>query len=390
MTISIVNFKKYLQKIKDDIENYKLNEAEIYLKLLKSKFNIPKRTEYYLNGKIATLKNDYDQAIECFKKIDQGVFYYQSRYQLSKLFLIKNNFDHGDKYFISRLSRGKKIDRKLYYENKLNIPIWNFENNCKVILWQDFSIGETILFLRLMHFFKPYHQINFTIFIDPRLIPFFNVYFPEFSFVDYNIQPEISKYDFQFPIGSLIKILDNKSINKIKEIPSLKIESVLPQDENLISLFVSSHEMKNHIHKSINFEILLKILEPLRNTCRFQIINYTNSRGVLEELLITNNFKIKKIEKDIFHNLENLAQTLLASKLSLMTSCTESYISSFLGIKSVILYNKSFTSNWMWHHCNSDYKNIWFQNLYCFPFVRQDQKISFDLFPDLLKIISVK
>ena len=57
MTISIVNFKKYLQKIKDDIENYKLNEAEIYLKLLKSKFNIPKRTEYYLNGKIATLKN---------------------------------------------------------------------------------------------------------------------------------------------------------------------------------------------------------------------------------------------------------------------------------------------------------------------------------------------
>ena len=390
MTIPNVKLNKYLQKIKDDIENYKINEAELYLNLLKSKYKIPQLTENYLNAKIEIVKNNYNLATEYLKKIDQGVFYNQSRYLISKLYLMKSNFDHGDKYFISRLSRGKKLDRKLYLEKNLNIPIWNFEKNCKVILWQDFSIGETILFLRLLYFFKSFKKTNFTIFIDPRLIRFFNIYFPEFSFVDYNIQPETSKYDFQLPIGSLIKILDNNSFNKIREIPSLRIDTDLPQDENLITLFMATHESKNHIHKSINLQMLLKILEPLKNTYKFQVINPTKGREVLEDLLITNNFNIKKIEKEIFHNLENLAQILLTSKLSLMTSCTESYIASFLGIKSVILYNKSFTSNWMWHHCNKDFKNIWFQNLYCFPFTRNEQKISFDHFPDLLKIISAE
>ena len=76
--------------------------------------------------------------------------------------------------------------------------------------------------------------------------------------------------------------------------------------------------------------------------------------------------------------------------MSIMTSCSEAYLSAALGLKTIILFNQTFTSNWMWHQNDSNFKNIWFQDLYCYPFKKIKKQITFDYFPDLEKIIEIK
>ena len=258
------------------------------------------------------------------------------------------------------------------------------------MIWQDFAIGETVLLLRLINILKSHSTVNFTIYLDPRLIFLFEHNFPSFNFVEAGVQIDLSLYDYHLPIGSMIKLIDNSNIEKIKEIPILKLTKNTNQEKNLISIFIASENIKDSIHKTINNDHLLKLLTPLKQDYKFQIINYGKSKHYLENFLNEHKFKVKPIEKDLYNNFENLSEVFLNSSMSIMTSCSEAYISAALGVKTIILFNQTFTSNWMWHHKDSKLKNIWFQDLYCFPFKKIKDQIIFDHFPDLEKIIEKK
>lgn len=390
MIDNILQAKNILQKVKDNIEDYKVEEAELYLKILKSKFQIHPNIFNYLSAKISILKYDNKKAINFLNQVGEGIFYNESKYLLSKLHLIDKNFDYGDNLFIFRLKRGKKTDRQLYYEYDLSIPIWNLEKNCKVMIWQDFALGETVLLLRLIHLLESHNTNKFTVFLDPRLIPLFETNFPSINFINFNLQPDQSLYDYHLPLGSLIKIINNSNVEKIREIPKLNLIKNSNKEKNLISIFILSDFNKDSVHKSINNDQLLKLLTPLKNDYKFQIINHGKSKKVLANFLNEYKFSIKPIEKDLYYNLENLSEALLASNLSIMTSCTEAYISAALGLKTIILFNQTFTSHWMWHYYDSNFKNIWFQNLYCYPFKKIRKQIIFDHFPDLEKMITAK
>ena len=72
--------------------------------------------------------------------------------------------------------------------------------------------------LRLINILNLY-TVNFTIYLDPRLLSLFEQNFPSFNFVDLSVQTDLSLYD-NIPIGSMIKLIDNSNIEKIKEIQS--------------------------------------------------------------------------------------------------------------------------------------------------------------------------
>ena len=182
------------------------------------------------------MKNDITSALNILTQVKEGIFYDESRYLLSKLHLMNNNFDYGDSLFISRLKRGEKQTRNLFNKIDVVLPIWNFEKNCKVMIWQDFAIGETVLLLRLINILKSHNTVNFTIYLDPRLISLFEHNFPSFNFVDFNVQSDLSVYDYHLPIGSMIKLIDNSNFEKVKEIPILKFTKNTNQEKNLISL----------------------------------------------------------------------------------------------------------------------------------------------------------
>ena len=390
MNINNLQSQNILQKIKDNIEGYKIEEAELYLSLVKSKFSIHPNIFNYLSAKLYILKNDITSALNILTQVKEGIFYDESRYLLSKLYLMNNNFDYGDSLFISRLKRGEKQTRYLYNKIDTDLPLWSFEKNCKVKIWQDFAIGETVLLLRLINILKSHSTVNFTIYLDPRLLSLFEHNFPSFNFVDLSVQTDLSLYDYHLPIGSMIKLIDNSNIEKIKEIPILKLTKNINQEKNLISIFIASENIKDSIHKTINNDHLLKLLTPLKQDYKFQIINYGKSKQNLENFLNEHKFKVKPIEKDLYNNFENLSEVFLNSSMSIMTSCSEAYISAALGLKTIILFNQTFTSNWMWHQNDSNFKNIWFQDLYCYPFKKIKKQITFDYFPDLEKIIEIK
>ena len=390
MNINNLQSQNILQKIKDNIEGYKIEEAELYLSLVKSKFSIHPNILNYLSAKLYILKNDITSALNILTQVKEGIFYDESRYLLSKLYLMNNNFDYGDSLFISRLKRGEKQTRYLYNKIDTDLPLWSFEKNCKVKIWQDFAIGETVLLLRLINILKSHSTVNFTIYLDPRLLSLFEHNFPSFNFVDFNVQSDLSLYDYHLPIGSMIKLIDNSNIEKIKEIPILKLTKNINQEKNLISIFIASENIKDSNHKTINNDHLLKLLTPLKQDYKFQIINYGKSKQNLENFLNEHKFKVKPIEKDLYNNFENLSEVFLNSSMSIMTSCSEAYISAALGLKTIILFNQTFTSNWMWHQNDSNFKNIWFQDLYCYPFKKIKKQITFDYFPDLEKIIEIK
>ena len=93
MIDNILQAKNILQKVKDNIEDYKVEEAELYLKILKSKFHIHPNIFNYLSAKISILKYDNKKAINFLNQVGEGIFYNESKYLLSKLHLIDKNFD---------------------------------------------------------------------------------------------------------------------------------------------------------------------------------------------------------------------------------------------------------------------------------------------------------
>ena len=85
MNINNLQSQNILQKIKDNIEGYKIEEAELYLSLVKSKFSIHTNIFNYLSAKLYILKNDITSALNILTQVKEGIFYDESRYLLIKI-----------------------------------------------------------------------------------------------------------------------------------------------------------------------------------------------------------------------------------------------------------------------------------------------------------------
>jgi len=360
--------KRILQLAKVSIEAYQQKESFFYLDYFsKNAKTLDQSITNYLWARYWVINDDYNLAINYLKKIHTGIFYDKSKYLLAKINFAQNNFLDGDNYFQFRLKRGEKIDRKLYFEDKLNCSIWNFEKG-RILLWQDFAIGETVLLLRLISLIE-IKDMKIDVLIDPRLIPLFISTFKNINFIDYNKNINKNDYDYHLPIGSLIKLLKNFSLDDKNTLPNLKLNKEIVSDNNNICLFLSGDGNKDHKHKQLSEDNILKILINLRDNHTFTLINYGKSYDYYLNFLKKNNFKIKFHNLDIYNDFSNLSKVLLGSKMSIMTSCSEAYISAAIGVKTIILYNQNFSSHWMWHNSNKNSnKNYWFNNLFTFKF----------------------
>lgn len=379
--------KYLLNKAKYHIEHYQAKEALFYISEFEKKYKIDDESILnYLKAKLYTLEDELDLAILNLKKIKNGMFYSQSNYLLSKIYFSQNNFDDGDHYFNFRLERGEKIDRKLYLENVLQCPIWNFEKNSRILIWQDFALGETILLLRLISLLDIDNN-NISIILDPRLINFFKTNYPLINFIDYNNSITDQTFDFHLPVGSLIKILKFHSLESLKTIPNLNSKKNYEISDNKIAIFFSGAGNKDNNHKRIPDQIVLNLLNPLKNKFEFVLFNYGNSYIYFNNLLKNNGFKLKYHDLDIYNNFEDLSKIFLEAKAVITTSCSEAYIAAALGVKTLLLYNKNFTSHWMWENKDSNNKNYWFQSLYTFDFKWIGKDCYFKHYDKILSLI---
>ena len=105
-------------------------------------------------------------------------------------------------------------------------------------------------------------------------------------------------------------------------------------------------------------------------------------------MLDQNDFKLIEYDGDIFNDFLNLSKVLLTSQASIMTSCSEAYISGAIGAKTIVLYNKKFSSTWLWQNHLNNNKNLWFKNLYSFDFITNEGKYLFDSYERITNIIN--
>jgi len=361
-----IKIHKILQLAKNSIEEYNLREAKLYLDILDSKYVVDKNIMNYLWAKYFIANNDFNKAEKLLQNIHTGPFNNQSKYLISKIKFSKGDFNDGDDFFKFRLTRGEKIDRKLYLEDKIQSPLWNFEKNTKVLIWQDFALGETILLLRILSLIN-IDTCDITILIDPRLIPLFENNFQNLKFVDYNYPIETNNYDYHLPIGSLIEFFKKNNFEKFNFEP-LKLKKSYKKNNDNICLFFSGEGNKDNKHKRISDLMVIELLNPLKDNFSFTLINRNNHLDYFARLLDRNNFNFSYPSSNIYNDFENLAEIFLSSRASIMTSCSEAYISASVGTKTVLLYNQNFPSHWMWHNSDKNMKNKWFSDMYTLKF----------------------
>ena len=376
----------FLIKFKSALDNYRAREAKTYLNLLlKENYQlIEESVLLFLLGKYYLLINEEKLALEYLGKIKKGINFHNAKYLIAKTYFANSDFSSGDDLFISRLKRGKFTDRVLYLENILIYPEWNFEKNSKVLLWQDFAIGETTLIFRLLSSIDTSTN-EITILLDPRLIPLYQITYPNFKYLNYDSFKLDDNFDYQLQIGSLIKIL-KRDLSPLNHIPVLKVDHNYEKKKN-ICIFFSGRNSKNSEHRSIPDDIILRLLKPFKDHT-FTIINYGDSKEHLKQLLDQNDFKLIEYDGDIFNDFLNLSKVLLTSQASIMTSCSEAYISGAIGAKTIVLYNKKFSSTWLWQNHLNNNKNLWFKNLYSFDFITNEGKYLFDSYERITNIIN--
>jgi len=364
-------FEKTLYLVKL-IENYNFKEAHLLAKILsqyKKKFNNDLFDYYEFKLNLLSTKNNH--SINNFYIQKHSVFFPNFKYDLARYYLAQLKFEEGFSLFHHRLIGTPKLKKMAQIPSIMLLPEWNFEKK-RILIWQDFSIGETILFIRLLSLVD-LNGCHLTIFIEKKILNIFKSIYQDFDFICNN-QINSQNYDFQLPIGSLSKLITNQNFNDLKKLPFIYPDNSNTQkNSQTIALLFSDELDKNFKDKSFDIKEMLKLLENYRDFS-FIILNRGKSKKNLENILEKNNHKVIKHNYDTFYKIENIIKVLNFTNFFICTSCTEAYLAGLYGFKTIVLYNKIRLSNWAWHQSDSNNLNYWFRSVYTVPF----DKTNFD------------
>lgn len=368
-------FEKTLYLVKL-IDNYNFKEANLLTKTLsryKKKFNFDLFDYYEFKLNLLSAKNN--QSINNSYIQNHSLFFSKFKYDLARYYLAQLNFEDGFSLYHYRLISASKLKKMAQIPSIMLLPEWNFEKK-RILLWQDFSIGETILFIRLLSLVD-INECHVTIFIEKKILNICKSLYKDFDFTCNN-QINSQNYDFQLAIGSLSKLINNQNFNKLKKLPSLHPDNSNKQkNSQIIALLFSEESDIKFKDKSFDVKEILKILENYRHFS-FIILNRGESKRNLENILNKNNHKVIKHHYDTFGKIENIIKVLNYTKFFICTSCTEAYLAGLYGFNTIVLYNKFRLSNWAWHQSDSNNLNYWFRSVYTVPF----DKTNFD-FPSI-------
>lgn len=154
---------------------------------------------YFIKGRIHHELLDYESSALAFEKcIKRDKNNKKAKFYLGLVYLTLGNFEKGCRYYEFR------HEHETIQKFK-SVKSWSPRSKPgKVIIWAEQGIGDEVMFLQFLPFLKNIAH-NFTLECDNRLHPIFSQNYPWLNLIPRGIDIELSKFDYHFSIGNLLK-----------------------------------------------------------------------------------------------------------------------------------------------------------------------------------------
>jgi len=331
----------------------KLEESEeSYKKAIEFK---PSYAEAYYNlGIVLKDLGKLDESEESYKKaIELKPNYPDVHNGLSHILLLKKKFLKAYELYEWRWKIDKNPGKKIISKK----PIWNGEDNLKILVWEEQGIGDQIMFFSNVFDLKLKSK-NIIIQCDKRLIPLFKRTVSE----DISYESDINlikekDYDCHIPMGSLAKFFrrDLDSFAKtstgyikedIEKTKRLKKKLKNKKETKLIGI---SWNTKSTVEMSSFRNINLKNLATALNGPNIKLLNLQygdTSNEVMNLKKITGIELINEMEIDNINDIDSMASLVSACDLVVTIDNYIVHLAGSLGVKTIALLPFNMDSRW--------------------------------------------
>ena len=312
-----------------------------------------------------------------------------ARLNLSLIYLARQSFKEGWKYYDSRMLIRNEIDvtkrhdmLKKFFE--IDLDKKELKINDKIIILLDAGIGDAILGLSMLkEFHKIYRSISME--IDYRLFDLCKRSFPEMQFypVRENKHEMITEYDLsQFNKGIYWMSMGKYVRQKIENFPKKNIAFLKPNDNKVKEIQQKLNKDKSIIcglswkssgesgrYKTASLKKLIPILSI--NNIRFIDLQYETRRNKGEtaiekqELFENHNIKIEEYKGiDKLDDIDGLTALIENCDIVVTSSNVTAHIAGGLGKKTFLFV--PFSQGRLWYWQEEGDKSIWYPNVKIF------------------------
>ncbi|MEK9571121.1 MAG: tetratricopeptide repeat protein, partial [Paracoccaceae bacterium] len=343
----------------------KLEQAiEAYTKALAIK---PYYAEAYCNMGLALAdQGKLEEAIKAYNKsLSIEPNYADAHCNLGYALLAAKNFHQGFKHHEWRWKTKTRVD----YFLKSAKPIWDGENNQRVLVWGEQGIGDEIMFSSVI--FELYAaSLQVLVKCDERLIPLFKRSFPaDIAYFSKSKPVPEDKYDFHIPVGSL-PLTFRKSQECFRKNASGFLKCDMPKAERIKTLlkhknggkiigisWKTKSVLKNASNRDVKLAELAKALD--RSNTQLLCLQYGDVFDEIEAVRRDFGINVTQFgEIDNMSDIDGLASLIMACDQIVSTTNATVHLAGALGAKVTALL--PFSPRWIW---GTGYESFWYETV---------------------------
>ena len=343
----------------------KLEQAiEAYTKALAIK---PYYAEAYCNMGLALAdQGKLEEAIKAYNKsLSIEPNYADAHCNLGYALLAAKNFHQGFKHHEWRWKTKTRVD----YFLKSAKPIWDGENNQRVLVWGEQGIGDEIMFSSvILDLYAASLQV--LVKCDERLIPLFKRSFPaDIAYFSKSKPVPEDKYDFHIPVGSL-PLTFRKSQECFRKNASGFLKCDMPKAERIKTLlkhknggkiigisWKTKSVLKNASNRDVKLAELAKALD--RSNTQLLCLQYGDVFDEIEAVRRDFGINVTQFgEIDNMSDIDGLASLIMACDQIVSTTNATVHLAGALGAKVTALL--PFSPRWIW---GTGYESFWYETV---------------------------
>ena len=337
---------------------------EAYTKALAIK---PDYAEAYCNMGLALAdQGKLEEAIKAYNKsLSIEPNYADAHCNLGYALLAAKNFHQGFKHHEWRWKTKTRVD----YFLKSAKPIWDGENNQRVLVWGEQGIGDEIMFSSvILDLYAASLQV--LVKCDERLIPLFKRSFPaDIAYFSKSKPVPEDKYDFHIPVGSL-PLTFRKSQECFRKNASGFLKCDMPKAERIKTLlkhknggkiigisWKTKSVLKNASNRDVKLAELAKALD--RSNTQLLCLQYGDVFDEIEAVRRDFGINVTQFgEIDNMSDIDGLASLIMACDQIVSTTNATVHLAGALGAKVTALL--PFSPRWIW---GTGYESFWYETV---------------------------
>ena len=279
--------------------------------------------------------------------------------------LAAKNFCQGFKHHEWRWKTKTRVD----YFLKSAKPIWDGENNQRVLVWGEQGIGDEIMFSSvILDLYAASLQV--LVKCDERLIPLFKRSFPaDIAYFSKSKPVPEDKYDFHIPVGSL-PLTFRKSQECFKKNTSGFLKCDMSKAERIKTLLTHKNGgkiigiswktksvLKNASNRDVKLAELAKALD--RSNTQLLCLQYGDVFDEIEAVRRDFGINVTQFgEIDNMSDIDGLASLIMACDQIVSTTNATVHLAGALGAKVTALL--PFSPRWIW---GTGYESFWYETV---------------------------